>query len=123
MAASVHASFERVGASGADFDPSGAGEGGSCLAHARRFVAKATAEGRCAALVLGLVRDGARAFPHAWVQVPTSNGAVLELDPTSLAEVFPATHVRLCVADESGCIGAGAIYLDLLAGRRHVRLE
>ncbi len=82
-----------------------------CLRVAERYVARAREKGREAELVLGLVKDGARAYPHAWVRAWTSDG-VVELDPTLGVSVMRSTHLPL--AD------AGRVYLELLAGERRI---
>ncbi|MGQ0505682.1 MAG: transglutaminase domain-containing protein [Myxococcaceae bacterium] len=96
---------------------------GSCLAHAKRFVAKAESRGHRAALVHGLfVEDGEdRAFPHAWVRVRTGLRSTVDLDPTFAREVTPQTHLPIFAARPNGDdSAAGKVWLDLLAGRRHL---
>jgi hypothetical protein len=80
---------------------------GGCLAHARRFVAQAKAAGHDAELVLGLVVDGGRAYPHAWVRAGGT-----ELDPTLMRPVTAGEYLAL---DD-----AGQRYLELLEGTRRV---
>jgi hypothetical protein len=117
LAESVHASFSEKRPSAADLrEPTADDDVGSCLAHARRFVKLAREAGREAIVVYGLLADG-RAYPHAWVRVALAGGRALELDPTSLDEVTPSTHLALA-ADERA---AGGLWLDLLAGRYRVR--
>ncbi len=90
-------------------------EPGNCLAHARLFVERARASGYAAALVFGVVVEGDRALPHAWVRIEAGRREV-ELDPTLKIAVTPTTHLAL------GAEGsAGQAYVDLLAGRASVR--
>lgn len=113
LAQSVHRSFTERRPSAADLSGDGGGsEVGSCLAHAERFLARAREQGRAAELVLGLLAEGDRAYPHAWLRVWLSDGARLELDPTSLAPVARSTHLALG--------DAGGTLLDLMAGRARV---
>ena len=109
LAAEVHASFSQARPSSADLTPEAeqGAEVGSCLAHARRFVRLAQARGRAARVVEGLVVEGGRAYPHAWVWALTEQGP-LSLDPTSLAEVTPSSHLAL--------EPPGPAYLSLLSG-------
>ncbi|MHB8877088.1 MAG: transglutaminase domain-containing protein [Myxococcaceae bacterium] len=88
------------------------GPGGRCLAYAQRFVARARERGQVAAVVIGLLEDGGRAYPHAWVRVAVAGGAAIEVDPSSLEPVSPRTHLAL----ERG----GSDLLDLLSGRARV---
>lgn len=77
---------------------------GDCVAHAKRFLEQSPG----AVMVLGLVEDGGRAWPHAWVRV-----GMLALDPTLNQSVTPERYLAFG-ADP------GRIYLDLLAGSRRV---
>lgn len=88
---------------------------GSCLAHALRFVRWARARGREAEVVYGLVREGSRTYPHAWVRAALTGSGTLQLDPSSLEEVSPTTHLALGSGE-----AAGAAYVDLLSGQRRV---
>ncbi len=106
--AKARALVERVHDTGA---PDGAAEG-RCLALARRYVVEARALGGDAAVVIGLVADKGRAYPHAWVRVGLTGGRALELDPSSLGRVAPETHLALP--------GAGKALLELLAGKARV---
>ncbi|MBI3186145.1 MAG: transglutaminase domain-containing protein [Myxococcales bacterium] len=87
---------------------------GSCLVHARRYAQRAAERGLGAAVVLGVVAEGRRGFPHAWVRV-TVGGRPAEVDPTLLVEVTPRSHLTLGLEGE-----AGPALLDLLCGRRHL---
>ncbi|MFL5354844.1 transglutaminase domain-containing protein [Archangium sp.] len=122
LAASVHAAFPEKGPGAADWNENGEGEAGGCLAHALRFAARAAARGQKVALVHGLlVVDGGPARPHAWVRVGLAGGGTLELDPTSLDDVTPRTHLALAVAEPGGpSVEAGERWLALLRGEHRV---
>ncbi|MFZ5471828.1 MAG: transglutaminase domain-containing protein [Myxococcota bacterium] len=115
LAQQVRASFEVQAPSYADFGSEKGALVGSCLAHARRFVRLAKERGQEAEVLLGLVVDGGRAYPHAWVRLTDEAGRALELDPTWLEHVTPATHLALGPEGE-----AGTLFLELLAGRADV---
>jgi hypothetical protein len=68
------------------------------------------------ALVLGLVVEGGRAFPHAWVRRGTD-----ALDPTLGPEDAEALARRAYLALPREA--AGLVYLSLLDGRRRVVLR
>ncbi len=76
----------------------------SCLELARAEVAKSSGS-----VMLGLIIEGDRAWPHAWVK--TSKGALV--DPS--APVRRATRQYLAFSRD-----AGRLYLELLASRRRV---
>ncbi|MBF5046197.1 lasso peptide biosynthesis protein [Simulacricoccus sp. 17bor-14] len=123
LAREVHAALPDKRPSAADFDPA-ADEGGAggCLAHALRFARLAAARGQRVALVHGLLalEDG-RAYPHAWVRVGLGGGATLDLDPTSLDEVTPDTHLPLALATPGAPARlAGERWLALLAGAHRI---
>ena len=61
---------------------------------------------------------GDRAFPHAWVRVRTPEGLV-DLDPTSLDPVTPATHLPLRCSPTLE--GGGELWLRVLFGGARVR--
>lgn len=86
--------------------------GGRCLAYAQRFVALARERGQRAAVVLGVLEDQGRAYPHAWVRVGVPGGKGLDLDPSSLAPVSGLTHLALP--------GQGRDLLELWSGRAKV---
>jgi len=116
LAQRVYNAFPDKHPGAADFT-GGFDEGGSCLAHARRFVQLARAQGRDAAVVHGLLVEpaAARGYPHVWVRVRQQNGQTLELDPTSLDAVRPSTHLPLAV--EGVGESPGAVWLRLFSGR------
>ncbi|WP_426754932.1 lasso peptide biosynthesis protein [Myxococcus sp. Y35] len=122
LAAEVHAAFPEKGPGAADWHEDGEGEAGGCLAHALRFAARARAQGIRVALVHGLLAvDGGPARPHAWVRVALQSGGTLDLDPTSLDAVTPATHLPVALADAQGpALEAGARWLSLLRGAHRV---
>lgn len=84
--------------------PSGASD--DCLAAARAFVAKNPDWD----VVLGLVEDGGRGWPHAWVQ---HRGTGEERDPSR-----PKGDTRYVALPQAT---APRIYLDLLGKRRTLR--
>ncbi len=112
LARRVHGSFPDKSPSPADFVHDEAATRASCLGHARRFIAWAHREGVTAELVQGVfVEPGTDlARPHAWVRVGT-----VELDPTLVVEVTPATHLALPHGIEWG-----EAWLALLSGRLRV---
>lgn len=122
LAASVHAAFPEKGPGAADWNENGEGEAGGCLAHALRFASRAAAKGQRVALVHGLlVVDGGPARPHAWVRVGLAGGGTLDLDPTSLDDVTPETHLALAVTEPKGpALEAGERWLALLRGEHRV---
>lgn len=92
----------------------------ACLELARAFRAEANRDHVRAEVVTGLLVEGDRALPHAWVRVETEGGP-LELDPSSLEPVTPERYVTLFrSADPADDAAGGAPFLDLLAGRRGV---
>lgn len=91
-------------------------QAGPCLANARSFEQQAKAKGYEAQVVLGLFAEGSQAHPHAWVRFAGPGGKLFELDPTSLLEVKPETHLALSSASE-----AGKAYLELALGKRVVK--
>jgi hypothetical protein len=122
LAAEVHAALPDKRPSAEDLGLGEDGAGG-CLAHALRFARLAAERGQRVALVHGLLAEpgAARAFPHAWVRVGLQGGATLDLDPTSLEPVTPATHLPLALAAPgSGDVEAGERWLALLAGEYRI---
>jgi hypothetical protein len=89
----------------------------SCLDVSLEFVREAKAKGAEARLVRGLVVDGGRAYPHAWVELRDEHGAPYALDPTLAIPVSPESHLAL--DDGDGLLG-GADYLRLISGRARV---
>ncbi|HVE81278.1 MAG TPA: transglutaminase domain-containing protein, partial [Myxococcales bacterium] len=121
VAAKVHGRFAEKRPSGADFGAPSAGDGAAgCLGHARAFLAEARARGRGAAIVQGLLAAPGedRAYPHVWVRVRLGSGALLDLDPTSLDEVVPSTHLALAAGASPG--DAGELWLKVLRGGHRV---
>jgi hypothetical protein len=98
----------------------GAGNSNACLELARAFRGEANRSAVRAEVVTGLLVEGDRALPHAWVRVITESGP-LELDPSSLEQVTPDRYVTLFrSADPADDAAGGKVFLDLLAGRRGV---
>jgi hypothetical protein len=98
----------------------GAGTFNACLEMARAFRAEANKDRVRAEVVTGLLVEGDRALPHAWVRVITETGS-LELDPSSLEQVTPERYLTLYrSADPADDAAGGKVFLDLLAGRRGV---
>jgi hypothetical protein len=117
----VHGRFAEKRPTGADFGGQGSGsDAAGCLGHARAFLAEAKARGKSSAIVQGLLTEpgGARAYPHVWVRVRLTTGASLDLDPTSLDEVAPSTHLALAAGATPG--DAGALWLEVLHGGHRV---
>lgn len=95
--------------------PRGLGEGDEvgrtrCLVAARRYVAAHPK----AALVLGLVVEDGRAWPHAWIREGGRDGDP-SVRPGDVA-LAGRQYLELPAAD------AGRVYLELLDGARRVRL-
>ena len=68
-----------------------------------------------------LVVDGGPARPHAWVRVGLPGGRTVDLDPTSLDDVTPETHLPLAVVEPGGAsLEAGGRWLALLRGEHQV---
>lgn len=89
--------------------PKPSGENEDCLAAAHAFVgAHPDYE-----VVLGLIDDGARGWPHAWVKHRT-NGE--ELDPSRPQRADASPRYLALPKDQ-----AARVYLDLLAKRRTLR--
>ena len=122
LAREVDASFTDKRQGPADFDPSRVDDArGGCLAHARRFVARAAAGGRRAAVVHGLVAHQGALRPHAWVQVGLAEGGTLELDPALGVPVEGHTHLALGEdAPGAGSAQLGAAWWQVLTGKRQV---
>jgi hypothetical protein len=120
LAERVHDSFSDASPTHADWQLSDADEVGGCLAHARRFQAWARRSGHEAALVFGLLVDGARAYPHAWVRIALASGKTADLDPTTLEEVSPLTHLALGAASSEPGPELGTRYLELARGALRV---
>ena len=122
LAERVHAAFPEKGPGAADWSGTGEGEAGGCLAHASRFAALAAARGHRVALVHGLLAvDGGPGRPHAWVRVGLPGGGTVDLDPTSLDDVTPETHLALAVVEPGGpSVEAGERWLALLRGEHRV---
>ncbi len=120
VAAKVHGRFAEKRPTGADFGGPATEDAASCLGHARAFLAEAKARGKGAAIVQGLlaVPGEGRAYPHVWVRVRLSGGASLDLDPTSLDEVRPATHLALAAGASPA--DSGSIWLQVLRGEHRV---
>ncbi|MBU8895519.1 lasso peptide biosynthesis protein [Corallococcus sp. M34] len=122
LAARVHAAFPSKAPSAADWRVGADAEAGGCLAHALRFAKLAERAGQRVGVVHGLlVVDGGPARPHAWVRVALKGGGTLDLDPTSLDEVSPATHVAVALVPADGpALEAGERWLALLRGEHRV---
>jgi hypothetical protein len=120
LAERVHDSFTDAAPTRADWQLTDADEAGGCLAHARRFQAWAQRSGHTTALVFGLLEDEGRAYPHAWVRVGLSGGRTADLDPTTLEEVGPGSHLPLAATAGEPGPQLGARYLELASGSRRV---
>lgn len=83
---------------------------GSCLSAARTWVQAHAGD----AVQLGVVIEGDRAWPHAWVRQQGGRFVDPSLEPTS-----PALGARVYVAFPDAA--AGTLFLELAAGSRHVK--
>lgn len=123
LARQVHEAFPDKRPGPADLGPvrdEEDGGAGSCAAHVRRFVQRARQQRYDARVVHGLVAEPQerRAWPHVWVRVALAGGGTLDLDPTSLDEVSPHTHLVLVVTGDGEV--AGQVWLRLLSGKHRV---
>jgi hypothetical protein len=92
-----------------------------CVAAAEAFVRGARKKRQEARVVLGLVADGDRAYPHAWVLVADERGKGFELDPALGIPVAPATHLALGYAAPGELsASSGAVYVALYTGGARV---
>ena len=121
LAATVNASFPHQEPSDADFNDDSRADRGSCVGHVRRYLKQAQDLGFAAAAVFGVVAEDGRAYSHAWVRVRLTGSGWLDLDPTSRSPVTAQTHLPLeSHRDPTPSPAVGAIWLDLLAGRRRL---
>jgi hypothetical protein len=124
LARRVAASFPEKGFDAADVDASREEvRRGGCLAHALRFARWARGGGGVQ-VVHGLVADGGRLLPHAWVRVGLAGGGTLALDPALGVEVTPGSHLALGVEADGEGARLGERWLEVLGGAlRPVRRE
>lgn len=121
LASEVYQSFPDKEPGEADFQDDPRATSASCAGHVRRFLGRARAQGAEAAAVFGVVAEGGRAYSHAWVRVQLPGGAWEDFDPTSLAPVTAGTHLAFeAHRDPAPSAQVGAVWLDLLAGRRRL---
>lgn len=93
----------------------------TCVTRAKRFVQRAHAAGHDAVLVVGLVVDAGRAYPHAWVRVRDKEGSLRDLEATLPGEVTPESHLVLAVSpDTESPLKAGELYVSLYSGKQRV---
>jgi len=103
----------------ADFGPSQKDE--RCLEASQRLIAWMEERGVHGVLVLGLLLDAGRAWPHAWVRADGPYEEPVDLDPAwgRLAEPPGYIALQLVAAGARG-LEAGQVYLDLVTGKRRL---
>ena len=92
-----------------------------CLQSAQRLLAYLEERGGHGVLVLGLLVDAGRAWPHAWVRAEGPYGETVDLDPAWGRLVVPMGYLALELVAEGGHgLQAGAAYLELASGKRRL---
>jgi hypothetical protein len=122
LAREVDASFSDKRYGAADLDSARDRDvRGGCLAHARRFVARARRLGVAAAVVHGLVAHEGGLRPHAWVRVSLGGTRLLELDPALGVPVDGSTHLALgAVREGARAPELGSRWLSVWSGEARV---
>jgi len=92
-----------------------------CLQAAQRLLAYLEERGGHGVLVLGLLLDGGRAWPHAWLRAEGPYGELVDLDAAWGRLVVPPGYLALeAVAKDGHGLLAGEAYLDLALGKRRL---
>ncbi len=98
-----------------------AGKDERCLEAAQRLLGYLDERGGHGVLVLGLLLDAGRAWPHAWVRVDGPYGETVDVDPAWGRTVVPPGYLALeMVAPGGHGLQAGQAYLDLASGKRRL---
>lgn len=102
-----------------EFGAAPAGE--RCLETAQRLLAWLEERGGHGVLVLGLLLDAGRAWPHAWVRASGPYDELVEVDPAWGRPVVPEGYLALqTVAAGAHGLEAGQVYLELVSGKRRL---
>jgi Transglutaminase-like superfamily len=92
-----------------------------CLDSSQRLLAWLEERGVRGVLVLGLLLDAGRAWPHAWVRASGPYEEPVDLDPAwSRVAVLPGYLALQLVAIGAHGLEAGQVYLDLVSGKRRL---
>ena len=102
-----------------EFGAAPAGE--RCLETSRRLLSWMEERGSHGVLVLGLLLDEGKAWPHAWVRASGPYDEPVDVDPAWGRTVVPQGYIALqmVAAGERG-LEAGEVYLELVSGKRHL---
>jgi hypothetical protein len=93
----------------------------ACLESAQRLLAYLEERGGHGVLVLGLLLDGGRAWPHAWVRAEGPYAETVDVDPAWARLVVPPGYLALeTVAPGGHGLVAGQAYLELASGKRRL---
>ena len=98
-----------------------AGKEELCLEASQRLLAWMEERGVRGVLVLGLLLDGGRAWPHAWVRADGPYEEPVDLDAAWGRLAEPPGYIALqMVAPGAHGLEAGQVYLDLVSGKRRL---
>jgi hypothetical protein len=101
-----------------DFGPAPTDE--RCLDSAQRLLSYLEERGGHGVLVLGLLLDAGRAWPHAWVRVEGPYAEAVDVDPAWGRLVPPGYLALEMVAAGGHGLQAGQAYLDLASQTRRL---
>lgn len=102
-----------------EFGPASVGE--RCLETAERLLAWMEERGGQGVLVLGLLLDAGRAWPHAWVRASGPYEEPVDVDPAWGRLVVPQGYIALqTVATGAQGLEAGQVYLELVSRKRRL---
>jgi hypothetical protein len=92
-----------------------------CLESSQRLLGWLEERGVRGVLVLGLLLDAGRAWPHAWVRVSGPYEEPVDLDPAWGRVAVPPGYLALqLVATGAHGLEAGQVYLDLVSKKRRL---
>jgi hypothetical protein len=92
-----------------------------CLEASQRLLGWLEERGVHGVLVLGLLLDAGRAWPHAWVRAEGPYEEPVDVDPAWGRLVVPQGYIALqTVAEGAHGLEAGQVYLDLVLGTRRL---
>jgi Transglutaminase-like superfamily len=92
-----------------------------CLEASQRLLAWMEERGVHGVLVLGLLLDSGRAWPHAWVRADGPYEEAVDLDAAWGRLAEPPGYMALqLVAPGAHGLEAGQVYLDLVSGKRRL---
>jgi hypothetical protein len=92
-----------------------------CLESSQRLLAWLEERGVRGVLVLGLLLDAGRAWPHAWVRASGPYEEPVDLDPAWARVAVPEGYLALqLVAAGAHGLEAGQVYLDLVSAKRRL---